>query len=144
MPPSSEPDWWTQDRYGSVINTGSVTDDCFSSLSPICILTNALLYSHMQENSEKQNGRNIGSRKQAPQNSLVSSLVLQTIKSNHRLTSSGFCLFWTMDHRKRLALNATTTGGPSALDLANARKSSVHSSFRRTTIKELCSAWGSP
>ena len=29
-----------------------------------------------------------------------------------------------MDHRKRLALNATTIGGPSALDLANARKSS--------------------
>ena len=25
---------------GSVINTGSVTDDCFSSLSPICSLTN--------------------------------------------------------------------------------------------------------
>ena len=52
MPPSSEPDWCTQDRYGSVINTGSVTDDCFSSLSRICILTNVLLYSHMQENSE--------------------------------------------------------------------------------------------
>ena len=40
MPPSSEPNWCTQDRYGSVINTGSVTDDCFSSLSPICSLTN--------------------------------------------------------------------------------------------------------
>ena len=33
--------------------------------------------------------------------------------------------------------------GPSALDLANARKSSFHSSFRRTITKVLCSAWGS-
>ena len=38
-----------------------------------------------------------------------------------------------MDHRKRLVLNATTIDGPSALDLANARKSRFHSSFRRTT-----------
>ena len=70
---------------------------------------------------------------------------LLTIKGNHsRLTSSGFSLFWTMDHRKRLVLNATTIDGPSALDLANARKSRFHSSFGRTTTKELCSAWGSP
>ena len=34
-----------------------------------------------------------------------------------------------MDHRKRLILNATTIDGPSALDLANARKSRFHSSF---------------
>ena len=33
------------------------------------------LYSHLQQNSEWQKGRNIGSRKQAPPNSLVSSLV---------------------------------------------------------------------
>ena len=33
-PLSSEPDWCTQVRYASVINTGNVTDDCFSSLSP--------------------------------------------------------------------------------------------------------------
>ena len=45
-----------------------------------------------------------------------------------------------MDHRKRLVLNATTIDGPSSLDLANARKSRFHSSFRRTTTKELCSA----
>ena len=69
---------------------------------------------------------------------------LWTTKGNHRLTSSGFCLFWTMDHRKRLVLNATTIDGPSALDLANARKSRFFSSFRRITTNELCSAWGSP
>ena len=60
VPPSSEPDWCTQVRYGSVTNTGNVTDDCFSSPSPICSLTDVLLYSHIHEISEVQNGRNIG------------------------------------------------------------------------------------
>ena len=60
MPPSGEPDWCSQVRYDSVTNTGNVTDDCFSSLSPICSLTDVLLYSHINENSEVQNGRNIG------------------------------------------------------------------------------------
>ena len=46
-----------------------------------------------RKTANSKTGRNIESRKQAPQNSLVSSLVLQTIKGNHRLTSSGICLF---------------------------------------------------
>ena len=55
-----------------------------------------------------------------------------------------FFFFWTMDHRTRLVPIATTIDGPSALDLANARKSSFNSSFRRTITKVLCSDWGSP
>ena len=55
-----------------------------------------------------------------------------------------FFLFWTVVHRTRLVPIATTINGPSALDLANDRKSSFHSSFRRTITKVLCSAWGSP
>ena len=51
-----------------------------------------------------------------------------------------FFLFWTMDHRTRLVPIATTIDGPSALDLANARKSSFHSSFRHTTWSPKCFA----
>ena len=43
-----------------------------------------------------------------------------------------FFFFWTMDHRTRPIPIATTIDGPSALDLAHARKSSFHSCFRRT------------
>ena len=39
-----------------------------------------------------------------------------------------FFLFWTMNHRKRLVPIATMIDDPSALDLANVRKSSFHSS----------------
>ena len=42
-----------------------------------------------------------------------------------------------MDHRTRLIPIATTIDGPSALDLVNVRKSSFHSSFRRTITKVL-------
>ena len=144
MPPSSEPDWCTQVRNGSVTNTGNVTDDCSSSLSPICSLTDVLLYSHIHENSEVQNGRNIGleNRLLKTRAGLLAGFVDDKGQSNADFV--GFlCLFWTVDHRKRLVLIATTIDGPSALDLANARKSSFHSSFRRTITKELCSAWGS-
>ena len=70
MPLSSEPDRCTHVRYASVINTGNVTDDCFSSLSPRCSLTVLQLYIHVHENSEVRNNSDVGSRKQA-QNSLV-------------------------------------------------------------------------
>ena len=71
MPLSSEPDRCTQVRYASVINTGNVTDDCFSSLSPRCRLTVLQLYIDVHENSKVRNGSDVGSRKQAPQNSMV-------------------------------------------------------------------------
>ena len=64
----SEPDRCTQVRYALVTNTGSVTNDCFSSLSPRCSLTNLQLCINEHENSEVQNGSDIGgSPKQAPQ-----------------------------------------------------------------------------
>ena len=145
MPLPSEPDRRTQVRYASVINTGNVTDDCFSSLSPHCSLTVLQLYIHVHENSEVRNGSDVGPRKQAPQTSLVCTWWRVAPSHNHTLTSLCFFffLFWTMDHRTRLVPIATTIGGPSALDLANAWKSSFHSSFRRT-IKVLCSDLGSP
>ena len=49
-----------------------------------------------------------------------------------------------MNYRKRLVPIATMIDDPSALDLANVRKSSFLSSFRRTITKVLCSAWRSP
>ena len=65
----------SQVRYGSVTNTGNVTarvhkkkcsyvllvmitGNCFSLLSPICSLTDVLLYSHIHE--KVQNSRSIG------------------------------------------------------------------------------------
>ena len=69
MPLSSEPDRCTQVRYASVTNTGSVTDDCFSSLSPPplrCSLIDLQLCVNVQVNSEMQNGSDIASPKQAP------------------------------------------------------------------------------
>ena len=145
MPLSSEPDRCTQVRYASVNNTGNVTDDCFSSLSPRCSLTVLQLYIDVHENSEVRNGSDVGSRKQAPQNSLVCRWWKVETSHNHTLTSlCFFFLFWTMDHRTRLVPIATTIDGTSALDLANARKSSFHSSFRRTITKVLCSELGSP
>ena len=62
MPLSSERDWCTQVRYASVIKTGNVTDDWFSSLSLRCSLTALQLYIHVCENSEVRNGSHIGSR----------------------------------------------------------------------------------
>ena len=47
----------TQVRYTSVINTGNVTDDCFSSLSPRCSLTVLQLYIHVHENSEVRSAK---------------------------------------------------------------------------------------
>ena len=38
---------------------------------PSCSLTNLQLYIHVHENSEVRNDSDVGSRKQAPQNSLV-------------------------------------------------------------------------
>ena len=70
MPPSSEPDWCTQVRYASMINAGNVTDDCFSSLSARCSVTDLQLCIRAHENSEVQNGSDIGSRKKAPPNSV--------------------------------------------------------------------------
>ena len=145
---SSERDWCTRVRYASVINTGNVTDDCFSSLSPRCSLTVLQLYICVHENSEVRNGSDIGSRKQAPQNSLVCKWWRVEPSHNHRLTSLFFCfffyLFWTMDRRTRLVPIATTIHGPSALHIANARKSSFHSGLWCSITKVLCSAWGSP
>ena len=60
MPLSSEPDWCTQVRYASVINTGNVTDDCFSFLSPRCSLTVLQLYIHIHENSKVQTVATLG------------------------------------------------------------------------------------
>ena len=51
MPLSSEPEV----RYASVINTGNVTDDYFSSLSSRCGLTVLQLYIHLHENSGVRN-----------------------------------------------------------------------------------------
>ena len=60
MPLSSEPDRYTQVCYASETNTGSVTDDCFSSLSPRCSLTDLQLGINVHENREVQNGSDIG------------------------------------------------------------------------------------
>ena len=46
-----------------------------------------------------------------------------------------------MDHRTRLLLIATTIDGPSALDLANARKSSFHSGFDVPSPKCFAQTW---
>ena len=93
MPLSSEPDRCTQVRYASVINTGNVTDDCFSSLSPSCSLTVLQQYIHVHENSEVRNGSNVGSRKQAPKNSLVCRWWRVEPSHNHTLTS--LCFFFS-------------------------------------------------
>ena len=110
-----------------------------------CILTVLQLYIHVHDDSEVRNGSEIGSRKQVPQNSLVCGWWRVETSFNHTLISPLFFLFWrSMDHRTRLVPIATTIDGTFALDLANTRKSSFHSSFRRTITKVLCSAWGSP
>ena len=91
---SSEPDRCTQVRYASVINTGNVTDDCLSSLSPRCSLTVLQLYIHVHENSEVQNGSDVGSQKQAPQNSLVCRWWRVEPSHNHTLIS--LCFFFSL------------------------------------------------
>ena len=92
MPLSSEPGRCTQVRYASVINTGNVTDDCFSLLSPCCSLTVLQLYIHVHDNSEVQNGCDIGSRKQAAQNSLVCRW--WRIETSHDQTLASLCFFF--------------------------------------------------
>ena len=104
MSPSREPDWCTQALYASVIYTRSVTDDCFSSLSPRCSLSDVQLYIHVLDNSEVQNGSSIRSRKRAPRNSLVCGLILGQSHADFL----AFILFWTLDHRIRLVPIATT------------------------------------
>ena len=71
MPLSSKPDCCTQVRFALVTNTGNVTDDRFSSLSPRYNVTDLQLYIHVHENSEVQNGSDTWSWKQVLQNSLV-------------------------------------------------------------------------
>ena len=120
MPLASEPDRCTQVRYVSVINTAIVTDDCFSSLSPRCSLSVLQLYIHVHDNSEVQNGCDIGSR----ENRLLKThwfeddegLRLRTIR---RWLRCVFFSIWTMDHRTRLVPIATTIDGPPALDLTD-------------------------
>ena len=87
MPLSNERDRCTQVHYASVINTGNVMDDCFSSLSPRCSLTVLQLYIHAHDNSEVQNGGDIGSRKRAPQNSPVCRWWRVETSRNQTLTS---------------------------------------------------------
>ena len=86
-----------QVRYASVINTGNVTDDCFSSLSLRCSRTDLQLYIHVHENSEVQNGSDIVSSKQVLQNSLVSWMMKGwDFAQYHTLTSLRF--FFLLDH----------------------------------------------
>ena len=68
---SSKEDWPRQARFAWVTNTGNVTDDCFSSLSAPCSLTDMQPYIRVHENSHVQNGSDIWSWIQVLQNSLV-------------------------------------------------------------------------
>ena len=120
----SSADRCTQVRYASVINTGNATDDCFSSLSPRCSLTVLQLYIHVHDNSEVQNGCDLGSRKQAAQNSLVCRWWM--IETSYDQTLASLCFFsfiWTIDHCTWLVPIETTIDSPSALDLTNGRRS---------------------
>ena len=85
---------------------------------------------HVHENNDRQNGSDTRSWKQAFQTSLF--FVDDEGLRLRSLTSLCFFLFWPMDHCKRLVPIATNVDGPSELDLAYARKSSFHSSFRRS------------
>ena len=112
---------------------------------PRCSLTDLQLCVNVKEKREVQNGSDIGSPKQAPKTRWFCERRRADTSRNHTLTSLCFLfLFWTMNHRKRLVPIATMIDDPSTLDLANVRKSSFHSSFRRTITKVLCSAWRSP
>ena len=82
-----------QVRYSSVINTGNVTKDCVSSLSARCSMTDLQLYIHLHDNSEVQNGSDIRSRRQAPQNSLVVDDEGYDTRHNYTLTSLCFFSF---------------------------------------------------
>ena len=131
MPLSSEREWCTQVRYASVINTGNVTDDCFSSLSPRCSLTVLQLYIHVHETAKCETVATSGLGNRLLKTCWFvddEGLSLHTI--TRWLPCFFFFLFWTMDRRTRLVPIATTIHGPSALGLANARKSSFHSGLR--------------
>ena len=96
MPLSSEAEWCTEVRYTSVINTGNVTDDCFSSVSPRSSVTVLQLYIHVHGNSEVQNSTDIGSRKLSPQNSLVCEWWRAEASHNPRWLPCVFFFFWAV------------------------------------------------
>ena len=123
-------------KYASVINTGNVTDDCFSSLSPRC---SAAWPSCSCTSTSTKTAK--------CETVATSGLGNRLLKTRWFVDNEGLSLrtitrwlpcvlfsSWTMDHRTQLVPIAMAIDGPSALDLANARKSSFHSGFRRTVI----------
>ena len=89
----SEPVWCTQDRYGSVINTGSVTDDCFSSLPPTAAWPTCCPTATYRKTTNSKTVEISGLGNRLLKTRWFPRWFLWTIKGNHRLTSSGFFSF---------------------------------------------------
>ena len=64
MPPCNVPEWCTQVRYPSVMSTEVFKDDCFSSLPRAAARQILQRHIHIHENSDRQNGSDVGSWKQ--------------------------------------------------------------------------------
>ena len=137
MPPSIEPDWYTQVCPASLINTGNVTDHCFFCSPrvagwPTCRCTSADATTAKCE-TVATSGLWNKLRKSRPFCGLwrvVTSLY-------HTLTSLCFFSLWSVHQRKRLVPIATVVDNCSEFNLTNARRPSIHSSFRRTLIEML-------
>ena len=86
---------WTRSVHSSSLRPSDQHRKCHGWLPffafPRCSLTILQLYIHVSENSEVRNGSDIGSRKQAPQNSLVCRWWRVEPLHNHTLAS--LCFF---------------------------------------------------
>ena len=136
-------------RLGRVTNTGSVTDDCFSLLSPPPPPRAAAWPTCSCASTYKKTVKCKTVATLVLRNRLLkladfvndAGLILRAITLWLHCVFFSFGPWITASDSYRSRRWSTIR---SALDLANVRKSSFHSSFRRTITKVLCSAWRSP